>query len=73
MLYWLLSLFFRAVGCTEWVVVLATLLQRTQLLLELFETDTGLWQAYNRSLQQQEDGLYSDLVVKLQEKLGSAE
>jgi len=61
---------FRAVGCTEWVVVLATLLQRTQLLLELFETDKDLWQAYRRSLQQQEGGVYAELLSKLEEQLG---
>ncbi|KAK3260394.1 hypothetical protein CYMTET_30647 [Cymbomonas tetramitiformis] len=57
----------RAAGCTEWVVVLATLLQRKQLLLELFQDDRVLWRAYSRTLQGKAfSRLYSKLLAALE-------
>ena len=38
----------RAALCTEWVVVLATLLRRPPVLHELFAGDAVLWAAYRK-------------------------
>ncbi|CAI5523710.1 unnamed protein product [Closterium sp. Naga37s-1] len=40
----------RTVGFHEWTVVLATLLQRSEVLAELFQNDMKLWTAYVRAL-----------------------
>lgn len=39
------------VGFQEWIVVLATLLRRVEVLFETFQGDSRLWQAYSHTLQ----------------------
>lgn len=56
----------------EWIVVLATLLRRSEVLFDLFRHDTRLWQAYCYTLQSEPAfGEYHDLVEDLEEKLSS--
>jgi hypothetical protein len=63
----------RAVGFQEWIVVLATLLQRVEVLVETFKGDSRLWLAYSHTLQ----GLpefaeeYKDLLVALEYELSA--
>ena len=45
---------FRAAGLTEWVIVLATVLRRTPLLLNLFRDDRALWSVFLNSLAEDE-------------------
>ncbi|CAA6666701.1 unnamed protein product [Spirodela intermedia] len=56
----------------EWIVVLATLLKRTEVLFDLFRHDIRLWKAYRTTLQSQpafEE--YWDLLRALEEQLSS--
>eukprot|EP00898_Chlorokybus_atmophyticus_P004519 jgi/Chlat1/5068/Chrsp33S08959 len=62
----------RAVGCTEWVVVLATLLHRNQLLLELFQGDRQLWRAYAQTIESEfPEESYLGLLRSLEHDLAS--
>ncbi|XP_020080501.1 RAB6A-GEF complex partner protein 1-like [Ananas comosus] len=56
----------------EWIVVLATLLRRAEVLVDLFRHDLRLWKAYSMTLQSHhvfKD--YLDLLNVLEEKLSS--
>ncbi|XP_042380712.1 guanine nucleotide exchange factor subunit RIC1-like [Zingiber officinale] len=56
----------------EWIVVLATLLRRAEVLVDLFRYDLRLWNAYSRTLQSHaafHD--YLDLLNMLEEQLAS--
>ncbi|KAJ6854187.1 RAB6A-GEF complex partner protein 1-like [Iris pallida] len=56
----------------EWIVVLATLLRRTEVLFDLFQHVLRLWRAYNTTLQSHpafEE--YLDLLNDLEEQLSS--
>nr|AFK35701.1 unknown [Lotus japonicus] len=56
----------------EWIVVLATLLRRSEVLFDLFRHDVRLWKAYNTTLQSHPSFTeYQDLVEDLEEKLAS--
>ncbi|XAR63034.1 hypothetical protein NMG60_11022819 [Bertholletia excelsa] len=56
----------------EWIVVLATLLRRSEVLFDLFRHDTRLWQAYSMTLQSHPAfAEYQDLLEALEEKLRS--
>jgi len=55
---------FRAAGLTEWVIVLATILRRSPLLLNMFRDDRALWSVFIKNLQ--EDSSYSDLLKELE-------
>ena len=55
---------FRDAGLTEWVIVLATILRRSPLLLNMFRDDRGLWSVFIKNLQ--EDSNYSDLLKELE-------
>ncbi|KAH9625616.1 hypothetical protein KSS87_016388 [Heliosperma pusillum] len=56
----------------EWIVVLATLLRRSEVLFDLFRHDTRLWNAYYYTLQSQPAfGEYNDLLEDLEERLSS--
>ncbi|KAG5538336.1 hypothetical protein RHGRI_019059 [Rhododendron griersonianum] len=58
----------------EWIVVLATLLRRSEVLFDLFRHDMRLWKAYNVTLQShQAFAEYRDLLEALEEKLSSGE
>ncbi|KAF9602571.1 hypothetical protein IFM89_029870 [Coptis chinensis] len=61
----------------EWIVVLATLLRRSEVLFDLFRHDMRLWKAYSMTLQSQPAfSEYSDLLKVLEEQLptvGSSE
>ncbi|XP_058222798.1 uncharacterized protein LOC131332520 isoform X4 [Rhododendron vialii] len=58
----------------EWIVVLATLLRRSEVLFDLFRHDMRLWKAYNVTLQShQAFAEYHDLLGALEEKLSSCE
>ncbi|KAD3069112.1 hypothetical protein E3N88_36992 [Mikania micrantha] len=58
----------------EWIVVLATLLRRSEVLIDLFRHDMRLWQAYNATLQSHPSfSEYHDLLGDLGEKLSSNE
>jgi len=60
------------VGFKEWIVVLATLLRRAEVLLDLFRDDMRLWKAYSSTLQSQPDFKeYKDLLKSLEERLSS--
>ena len=50
---------FRAAGLTEWVIVLATVLRRSPLLLNLFRDDRALWSVFLNSLA--EESIHSPL------------
>ncbi|KAK2978497.1 hypothetical protein RJ640_006196 [Escallonia rubra] len=57
----------------EWIVVLATLLRRSEVLFDLFQHDTRLWKAYSITLQSHTAFTeYHDLLEALEEKLSSA-
>ncbi|KAL5718688.1 hypothetical protein ACHQM5_011565 [Ranunculus cassubicifolius] len=54
----------------EWIVVLATLLRRSEVLFDLFRNDMRLWTAYSLTLQSQPAfSDYSDLLEVLQDQL----
>ncbi|GLT84668.1 hypothetical protein SLE2022_028850 [Rubroshorea leprosula] len=56
----------------EWIVVLATLLRRSEVLFDLFRHDARLWKAYNMTLQSHPSfAEYQDLLDVLEEKLSS--
>lgn len=56
----------------EWIVVLATLLRRSEVLFDLFRHDARLWKAYCYTLQSQPAfSEYHDLLEELEEKLSS--
>ncbi|KAI4364719.1 hypothetical protein MLD38_020774 [Melastoma candidum] len=56
----------------EWIVVLATLLRRSEVLFDLFRHDLRLWSAYSLTLQSHPAFFeYLDLVEALQERLSS--
>ncbi|KHG03882.1 Protein RIC1 [Gossypium arboreum] len=56
----------------EWIVVLATLLRRSEVLFDLFRHDMRLWKAYNMTLQSHSSfAEYHDLLDDLEEKLSS--
>ncbi|KAF5193219.1 Rab6a-gef complex partner protein 1-like [Thalictrum thalictroides] len=56
----------------EWIVVLATLLRRSEVLFDLFRHDMRLWQAYSSTLQSQPVfSEYGDLLEVLEEQLPS--
>ena len=55
---------FRAAGLTEWVIVLATILRRSPLLLNMFRDDRALWSVFIKNLQ--EDANYADLLKELE-------
>ncbi|XP_023000023.1 RAB6A-GEF complex partner protein 1-like isoform X1 [Cucurbita maxima] len=56
----------------EWIVVLATLLRRSEVLSDLFRHDLRLWEAYKSTLQSS-FAEYHDLLEDLNEKLLSTE
>ncbi|XP_052193499.1 uncharacterized protein LOC127801965 isoform X2 [Diospyros lotus] len=54
----------------EWIVVLATLLRRSEVLFDLFQHDMRLWKAYSMTLQSHPAfAEYQDLLESLEEKL----
>ncbi|KAJ6879459.1 RAB6A-GEF complex partner protein 1-like [Populus alba x Populus x berolinensis] len=54
----------------EWIVVLATLLRRTEVLFDLFQRDMRLWKAYSVTLQSHPAfSEYHDLLEGLEERL----
>ncbi|CAH9118160.1 unnamed protein product [Cuscuta europaea] len=54
----------------EWIVVLATLLRRSEVLFDLFQHDLRLWEAYSITLQSHPTFTeYHDLLASLEEKL----
>ncbi|KAJ3699104.1 hypothetical protein LUZ61_002809 [Rhynchospora tenuis] len=56
----------------EWIVVLATLLYRAEVLVDLFRHDLRLWKAYSMTLQSHEEfRKYLDLLNVLEEQLSS--
>ncbi|XP_020218579.1 RAB6A-GEF complex partner protein 1 [Cajanus cajan] len=56
----------------EWIVVLATLLRRSEVLFDLFRHDVRLWKAYSTTLESHPAFTeYQDLLVDLEEKLSS--
>ncbi|AQK55982.1 Quinoprotein amine dehydrogenase beta chain-like [Zea mays] len=56
----------------EWIVVLATLLRRTEVLVDLFQHDLRLWKAYSITLQSHDVFReYLDLLNILEEQLSS--
>ncbi|KAL4599126.1 hypothetical protein ACB092_11G104900 [Castanea dentata] len=56
----------------EWIVVLATLLRRSEVLFDLFRHDMRLWKAYSITLQSHPVfAEYHDLLEDLEEKLSS--
>ncbi|XP_011036838.1 PREDICTED: RAB6A-GEF complex partner protein 1-like [Populus euphratica] len=56
----------------EWIVVLATLLRRTEVLFDLFQRDMRLWKAYSVTLQSHPAfSEYHDLLEGLEERLSS--
>ncbi|KAF8380184.1 hypothetical protein HHK36_027666 [Tetracentron sinense] len=56
----------------EWIVVLATLLRRSEVLFDLFRYDMRLWKAYSITLQSQPAfAEYHDLLQVLEEQLSS--
>ncbi|XP_048132652.1 guanine nucleotide exchange factor subunit RIC1 isoform X2 [Rhodamnia argentea] len=56
----------------EWIVVLATLLRRSEVLFDLFRHDLRLWRAYSVTLQSYPAFFeYRDLVEALEEKLAA--
>lgn len=62
------------VGFKEWIVVLATLLRRIEVLLDLFRGDIRLWNAYSQTLKlQSEFSQFEDLLYAIEESLGTVE
>ncbi|KAM2951229.1 hypothetical protein COP2_000754 [Malus domestica] len=58
----------------EWIVVLATLLRRSEVLFDLFQHDMRLWKAYSITLQSHPAFTkYHDLLGDLDERLSSTE
>ncbi|KAM7273232.1 hypothetical protein ACFE04_027896 [Oxalis oulophora] len=56
----------------EWIVVLATLLRRSEVLFYLFRHDVRLWKAYSITLQSHPSFTeYHDLLNDLEERLSS--
>ncbi|WP_407803816.1 hypothetical protein, partial [Staphylococcus aureus] len=56
----------------EWIVVLATLLRRSEVLFDLFQHDMRLWKAYNITLQSHPEFTeYHDLLGDLEGQLSS--
>ncbi|KAJ6400616.1 hypothetical protein OIU84_016125 [Salix udensis] len=56
----------------EWIVVLATLLRRTEVLFDLFQRDMRLWKAYSVTLQSHPAfSEYHDLLDGLEKRLSS--
>uniref|UniRef100_A0A453PTV7 RIC1 C-terminal alpha solenoid region domain-containing protein n=1 Tax=Aegilops tauschii subsp. strangulata TaxID=200361 RepID=A0A453PTV7_AEGTS len=56
----------------EWIVVLATLLRRAEVLVDLFRHDLRLWKAYSITLQSHDVfSEYLDLLSALEEELSS--
>ncbi|XP_048597309.1 guanine nucleotide exchange factor subunit RIC1-like isoform X1 [Brassica napus] len=56
----------------EWIVVLATLLQRSEVLYDIFRSDLRLWKAYSMTLQSHLGfAQYHDLLQILEEKLSA--
>ncbi|XP_021280084.1 RAB6A-GEF complex partner protein 1-like [Herrania umbratica] len=56
----------------EWIVVLATLLRRSEVLFDLFRHDMRLWKAYSLTLQSHPSfAEYHDLLDVLEEQLSS--
>ncbi|KAK7394736.1 hypothetical protein VNO78_15273 [Psophocarpus tetragonolobus] len=56
----------------EWIVVLATLLRRSEVLFDLFRHDVRLWKAYSTTLESHSAFTeYQDLLADLEEKLSS--
>lgn len=56
----------------EWIVVLATLLRRSEVLFDLFRYDMRLWKAYSITLQSHATFVeYHDLLEDLEERLSS--
>ncbi|XLU99528.1 hypothetical protein S245_013868 [Arachis hypogaea] len=56
----------------EWIVVLATLLRRSEVLFDLFQHDVWLWKAYSTTLQSHPIFVeYQDLLEDLEHKLSS--
>ncbi|KAJ9171414.1 hypothetical protein P3X46_014788 [Hevea brasiliensis] len=56
----------------EWIVVLATLLRRSEVLFDLFQHDVRLWKAYSMTLQSHPAFVeYQDLLESLEERLTS--
>lgn len=56
----------------EWIVVLATLLRRSEVLFDLFQHDLRLWKAYSITLKTHPSFVqYDDLLESLDEKLSS--
>ncbi|XP_010544754.1 PREDICTED: RAB6A-GEF complex partner protein 1-like [Tarenaya hassleriana] len=54
----------------EWIVVLATLLRRSDVLYDLFRYDLRLWNAYSMTLQSNPSfGQYNELLEMLEDKL----
>jgi hypothetical protein len=63
----------RTVGFREWIVVLATLLRRSEVLLEIFHGDSRLWQAYSTTLQSQSNFVeFEDLLLLLERDMLTA-
>ncbi|GMH17268.1 hypothetical protein Nepgr_019109 [Nepenthes gracilis] len=57
----------------EWIVVLATLLRRSEVLVDLFRHDMRLWRAYNDTLQSQPAFVeYHDFLEDLEARLSSS-
>ncbi|KAH6829995.1 Quinoprotein amine dehydrogenase [Perilla frutescens var. hirtella] len=57
----------------EWIVVLATLLRRSEVLYDLFRHNLQLWKAYSRTIQAHEAfAEYHDLLDELDGRLSSA-
>lgn len=60
------------VSFKEWIVVLATLLRRAEVLFDLFRDDMRLWKAYSSTLRSQPDfSEYMDLLNSLEQGLSS--
>ncbi|RZB53433.1 RAB6A-GEF complex partner protein 1-like [Glycine soja] len=56
----------------EWIVVLATLLRRSEVLFDLFHHDVRLWKAYSTTLESHPAFTeYQDLLEDLEERLSS--
>lgn len=58
----------------EWIVVLATLLRRSEVLFDLFRHDLRLWKAYSITIQAHTPfAEYHDLLEELEEKLSTVD
>ncbi|XP_075505546.1 uncharacterized protein LOC142542672 [Primulina tabacum] len=58
----------------EWIVVLATLLRRSEVLFDLFRHDVRLWKAYSITIQAHTPfAEYHDLLEELEEKLSTVD